>query len=49
VALAAIQGLYRQNQELARKVEQLQAQVTRQQAELKQVRRAVGRKRAGRR
>jgi hypothetical protein len=53
VALAAIQGLYQQNQELAAEVRQLRAQMARQQArllqqraQLDQVRRAVRRKRA---
>jgi hypothetical protein len=41
VTMAAIQGLYQQNQELAAEVRQLRAQMARQQAQLNQVRRAV--------
>jgi hypothetical protein len=49
VALAAIQGLYQQNQELKSEVQQLRAQVTQQQAQLNQVKRTIQRKRRARR
>ena len=48
VTMAAIQGLYQQNQELAAEVRQLRAQMAQQQAQLNKVRRAV-RRRAGNR